>query len=112
MHRPPAAVTEEIRKLPEQLLSSSRANDPPPLPCEDQGGAASAPWPLAVEDAQASAHACLSVAVQCVGAPACVYVCVWSGGGGGPPLLLHGVSVHLLMKTTCNILVCLYRFHV
>ena len=53
LHSPPTAATEEVRKLPEQLLSSTRPKDPPPLPVEDQGGAAKAPQPLAVEDAQA-----------------------------------------------------------
>lgn len=48
----PVGACENVTKLPEQLLPSSKAKDPAPLPCEDQAAAAKPPWPLAVEDAQ------------------------------------------------------------
>lgn len=48
----PASVSEEVKKLPEQLLPPSKPKDPAPLPCEDQTAAAKPPWPLAAEDAQ------------------------------------------------------------
>lgn len=49
----PAGACEDVKKLPEQLLPSSKPKDPAPLPCEDQAATAKPPWPLAVEDAQA-----------------------------------------------------------
>jgi hypothetical protein len=48
----PVGACENVTKLPEQLLPSSKPKDPAPLPCEDQAAAAKTPWPLAVEDAQ------------------------------------------------------------
>ncbi|KAL0052002.1 hypothetical protein WJX82_006344 [Trebouxia sp. C0006] len=49
----PAGASEDVKKLPEQLLAPSKPKDLAPLPCEDQAAAAKPPWPLAVEDAQA-----------------------------------------------------------
>ncbi|KAA6426769.1 MAG: hypothetical protein FRX49_03094 [Trebouxia sp. A1-2] len=49
----PAGACDAVKKLPEQLLPSTKPKDPGPLPCEDQAAAAKPLWPLAVEDAQA-----------------------------------------------------------
>ncbi len=52
----PAGASEDVKKLPEQLLAPSKPKDPAPLPCEDQAAAAKPPWPLAVEDAQVGCY--------------------------------------------------------
>lgn len=60
----PASVSEEVKKLPEQLLPSSKSKDPAPLPCEDQTAAAKPPWPLAAEDAQVKTLRLSSIKAQ------------------------------------------------
>lgn len=52
----PAGACDAVKKLPEQLLPSTKPKDPGPLPCEDQAAAAKPLWPLAVEDAQVCCH--------------------------------------------------------
>jgi len=96
----PVGACENVTKLPEQLLPSSKPKDPAPLPCEDQAAAAKTPWPLAVEDAQVCCYIHIYIYAHVY-----IYMCILlliSIGAVAEPCAFEHHSVYTLIGPLIN----------